>query len=46
MSVYHYQCMYCFCTTGMWTEDDGLDQEHGGAVSDCGCQSDNDWDDD
>ncbi len=45
MSEYHYQCQFCYCTTSMWTEDDGSDAFYGGAIEDCGCQNDeeDDW---
>jgi hypothetical protein len=48
MATYHYQCQYCYCTTGMWEEDDGTDDYYGGAVGDCGCHREEDeyWDED
>ncbi|WP_415912187.1 hypothetical protein [Neptuniibacter sp. QD37_11] len=50
MTQYHYQCQHCLCTTNMWEDDDGLNDFYGGAIDDCGCQSEDefedDWDDD
>lgn len=40
MTTYHYQCQHCYCSTRVWKDDDGIDSHKGGAIDDCGCQSD------